>query len=211
MLNSSYTAPSKICNDLFAINSSNKKIQHKTISGEDYILVLTWTKEYKWYIQGTDTNNKAYNPGSYSMWVTVAPELKEKVAGVDSSRINMRLKQLLGLQPESQYNYFVTLWVRPQDIFRPCADMEINDNSCGLAFPPNTDSSHIKWINAQRIGRFFVPDTANRYPWTELGYTYDWDPYNRKHIVCSEYIIKTNSTLYREKIYTTKEYIYGYK
>lgn len=38
----------------------------------------------------------------------------------------MRLKQLLGLPPTATNSYFVKFWVRPNDLFRPCPDKEIN-------------------------------------------------------------------------------------
>jgi hypothetical protein len=35
--------------------------------------------------------------------------------------------QLLGMPPNSNDTYFVEVWVKPSDLFRPSVDNEIND------------------------------------------------------------------------------------
>lgn len=203
--NSSYTANSKISNDLYVVAASNPKLKTKKIKGIEYVLAVSWKGDVSYFPKKSDS---LWSTGGWDTWVTMAPELKDRVKHVDSSLINMRLKQLLGLPPGASYGYFVEYWVQAKDIFRPCPDKEITDNSCGLCFPPGTDSTHIRWINAQRLDRFFVCDTAQRYPWTELGYTYDWSPENASHVGCSEFVVRPNSHVYINRIYTTREYLY---
>lgn len=206
--NSAYTADSKICNTLFAVADNNHELSYKTIKGVTYVLAVSLKGDASYFPTKPDS---LWSTGKWDSWVTMSPELKGKVKGENPKDIDMRLKQLLGLPPGSTYSYFVEMWVQPKDLFRPCPDKEITDNSCGLCFPPNTDSTHRDWINSQRLSRFFVCDTAARYPWTELGYTYDWSPENPTHVGCSEYVIRKNSYVYVNKIYTVKEYLYGTK
>jgi hypothetical protein len=63
------------------------------------------------------------------------------------------------------------------------------------------------WINENRISRYYQCDLYDRYPWTQLGYTYDWDPKNKTHIGLSEFIISSNRTIYLNKIYSINDYL----
>lgn len=201
MINSIRPDSSKISYDLVEINDSNINLIRKTINGEEYVLVCTWKQNVSFYQKDT-----IFNTGSYNIWVTTAPELKERIKLESPKDTNLRLLQLLGLPPTSKYSYFVEFWVRPVDLFRPCPDKEIWDGNCDLCFPEGTSKEHIDWINENRISRYYQCELYNQYPWGQLGYTYDWNPKNKTHIGLSEFIIDKNKTIYVNRIVTTSEY-----
>jgi len=202
IINSIYPDSSEICTNLVQINDSNKTLIRKNINGEEYILVCTWKQNISFYQKDT-----VFNTGSYPIWVTTAPELKNRIKKESPKDVNLRLIQLLGLPPIAQYSYFVEFWVRPIDLFRPCPDKEITDSKCDLCFSEGTDPEHIKWINENRISRYYQCDLYYQYPWGQLGYTYDWNPKNKSHFGLSEFIIGTNKTIYINRIVTTLEYL----
>ena len=202
MINSIRPDSSKIYNNLVQINDSNKNLIRKTINNEEYILVDTWKQNVSFYQKDT-----IFNTGSYNIWVTTAPELRERIKLESPKDTNLRLLQLLGLPPTSTYSYFVEFWVRPVDLFRPCPDKEIWDGNCDLCFPEGTSQEHINWINENRISRYYQCDLYNQYPWSQLGYTYDWNPKNKSHVGLSEFIIGTGKTIYVNRIVTTSEYL----
>lgn len=202
IINSIYPDSSEICNKLVQINDSNKTLIRKNINGEEYILVCTWKQNVSFYQKDT-----VFNTGTYPIWVTTAPELKNRIKKDSPKDVNLRLIQLLGLPPTAQYSYFVEFWVRPVDLFRPCPDKEITDGKCDLCFPEGTDPEHIKWINENRISRYYQCDLYYQYPWGQLGYTYDWNPKNKSHFGLSEFIIGANKTIYINRIVTTLEYL----
>lgn len=202
MINSIRPDSSKIYYDLVEINDSNQNLIRKTINSEEYILVCTWKQNVSFYQKDT-----VFNTGNWPLWVTTAPELKERIKLESPKDTNLRLLQLLGLPPTSTYSYFVEFWVRPQDLFRPCPDSEITDRSCDLCFPEGTPQEHINWINENRISRYYQCDLYNQYPWGQLGYTYDWNPKNKSHVGLSEFIIGTGKTIYVRRIVTTREYL----
>ena len=204
--NSMYTSPSKICYDLIPVTDSNDQIIWDP--SKKYLLVASWKSNASWYPQNSDSN-KTYNTGDRENWVSIAPQLKNRMKAVARKDINMRLRQLLGLPPTADYKYFVTFWVNKNDLFRPCPDNEITDSHCEICIKPNTDPAYVQWIYQSRNDRYFNCDTTQRYPWTALGYTYDWSPENRSHIGVSEFVVKKNATVYINHIYTTEEYIYG--
>ena len=202
IINSIYPDSSEICTKLVQINDSNKTLIRKNINGEEYILVCTWKQNVSFYQKDT-----VFNTGTYPIWVTTSPELKNRIKKESPKDINLRLIQLLGLPPTAQYSYFVEFWVRPVDLFRPCPDKEITDGKCDICFPEGTDPEHIKWINENRISRYYQCDLYYQYPWGQLGYTYDWNPKNKSHFGLSEFIIGANKTIYINRIVTTLEYL----
>ena len=202
IINSIYPDSSEIYTNLVQINDSNKTLIRKNINDEEYILVCTWKQNVSFYQKDT-----IFNTGTYPIWVTTAPELKNRIKKDSPKDVNLRLIQLLGLPPTAQYSYFVEFWVRPVDLFRPCPDKEITDGKCDLCFPEGTDPEHIKWINENRISRYYQCDLYYQYPWGQLGYTYDWNPRNKSHFGLSEFIIGTNKTIYINRIVTTSEYL----
>lgn len=200
--------PWEISNDLTAINASNHQLIRKEIDGESYILVSSWKADTTYYKNDPATGK--YNTGTYSpIWVTLSPELQSKCQVKKFGRkegLNLRLKQLLGLPPNVEKKYFVEFWVRPQDLFRPCPDAEITDKDCQLGFPQSASTEHQDWINQQRIESYYHEEWDKNYPWTELGYTYDWNRKIKNNIGLSEFVIKQNKDIVVHKFYTTWEY-----
>ena len=197
--------PDKISDQLIPIRRDNSNLVWKSFDGEDYVLTVSWKNEDKWYRPYLDS--AFYNTGNYPIWISTAPELWERMRGVAQENADRRLIQLLGLPPNATYTYFVEFWVRPADLFRPCPDGDITDEACQLYFPAGTDSAHIDYINKNRISRYYQEELYSKYPWTQLGYTYDWDPANPTHVGLSEFVIGLNKNIKIKAIYTTEEYL----
>jgi hypothetical protein len=197
--------PDKEYKNLVAINNENENLVRDTMNGEEYILVVTWKQNVSYYQPYIDS--PYYNTGKYPIWITTAPELLQRMKQENAENADMRLKQLFGLPPNSIFNYFIEFWVKPSDLFRPCPDKEINDKQCELCFPVNTDSSHILWINENRISRYYQCELYKEYPWTQLGYTYDWNDQNKSHVGLSEFVIGTYKNIRVKAVYTTNDYL----
>ncbi|MDA3927639.1 MAG: hypothetical protein PF541_01680 [Prolixibacteraceae bacterium] len=198
---------SKIYYDLVPITTQNKDLKWKEFDGENYLLVVTWSQNKTYYESYLDS--VFYNTGDYPIWITTTPELYNRMynSSQEYLDVNRRLRQLLGLPPDANYKYFVEFWVNPDDLFRPCPDGEISDKQCDLCFPSASDSLHVNWINKNRIGSYYASDLYDKYPWTQLGYTYDWNPKNETHVGLSEFVIAKNANVIVEAIYTTEEYL----
>ena len=200
-----YPEAGDVYNALVPVDKQNKNLIWKNINGEDYILAVTWKQNISFYEKYLDS--AFYNTGSYPIWITTAPELQQRMKLEKAKDADRRLIQLLGLPPNSVYCYFVEFWVKPADLFRPCPDQEITDQKCETCFPEKTDPNHIAWINENRISRYYQRDLFSQYPWTQLGYTYDWNPENKSHVGLSEFVIATNSKIVVKAIYKTEDYL----
>lgn len=202
--NAIYPEAEEVYDLLVPVTKGNDKLTWKTIDGEDYVLVVSWKQNISYY--KTYLDSSFYNTGAYNIWVTTAPELYQRIKNEKPKDLNRRLIQLLGLPPNAIYSYIVEFWVKPGDLFRPCPDKEIADKKCDTCFPDQADSTYIAWINENRINRYYQRDLYNQYPWTQLGYTYDWNPANKTHVGLSEFVIGKNSKIKVNAIYSTPEY-----
>ena len=126
------------------------------------------------------------------VWVTAAPQLQQFCRGLDRSgdALPLRLAQRLGLPPDVDYDRFVELWVRPQDLVRPCPDPEVSDRECELSAPvparhASVSDAHQEWFREVKRTSY-GPDG---YPFTGLGYTYDWAP-NTDRVGLSEFVLR---------------------
>jgi len=126
--NSIYPTAEKVSDRLVPITKENRNLVWKNIGGENYLLVVTWKQNVSFYRQYLDS--AFYNTGKYPIWITTAPELKQRIIKEHPKNVNRRLIQLLGLPPNAVYSYFVEFWVKPSDLFRPCPDKEITDQKC---------------------------------------------------------------------------------
>ena len=171
---------------------------------------------YKCTDPGGCTGNSSCKEGGncpsygFDSWVTVAPELKN-FFGL-TPPVPLRVAQLLGLPPKAaseggagQYKYLLELWVSPKDLFRPCPDTEISDTTCGTGFPTDmfrtpdlsdkvrvsagpdygVFKTYSSWFNNR--ARYSYTMDSDPYPWTRLGYTYDWGSAN--HTGLSEFVV----------------------
>ncbi len=150
----------------------------------------------------TLTDYTGYKVGPYAfsgdrmLWVTLVPEVQQKCRAFTGCRL-LRLEQLLGLPPGNQTRMFVTISVDVHDLFRPTPDpatgkvFPCSDSSnpeCGNAFPAGLyDIEHKLWIADNLLSSYQMP---NGYPWTHLGYTYNWAPQGPDIYGASEYVIR---------------------
>ena len=120
----------------------------------------------------------------------------------------LRLEQRLGLPQGSGDTLFVQIRVPlasvRADFFRPRLDPRIDTATCPVDGSPALSPP---WYPAWFYHQYFVSYGAMpyQYPWTALGYTYNWgNP--PTHIGESEYVIHTGATIQVESITPTARY-----
>lgn len=177
-----------IYNGLIAITPDNPALTWN--ADKSAVLMVVWTT-YTGYKVGDNALTR-------DVFVTAAPQVQQlcKTVTDDAQRIK-RVNEYLGLPPASDADnarQFVEMWVKPGDMFRPCPDAEITDTVCELTFPATASSEHKTWINNYYASSYgFWQKT--RYPWTGLGFTYDWCSGDSSHHGASEFVIRSGSTV----------------
>ncbi len=182
---------------LVAVTKDSNLIQWN--ENKDKVLVATWHKYPDSYVPGMEVS---LDWGD--VWVFSDKELHSwcEKGNLDCQDKILRLEQLIGLPPEKGYTHFTAMWVAPADLFRPGYDNEIDDTVAGLAFPEDADAGYVQWFHNNIIDSYF-PES---YPWTRLGYTYDWSGRGTEYGL-SEFVVKTGSKVIVENTYTNEAFL----
>lgn len=198
-----YAEPSEISRDLTAIVPWEKGLIWRGEGESRQVLLVTWTS-YKGYdnLVGTSTTL------TREVWTVLANQLQDFVARHHQPYDSMvlRLEQLLGQPPNVGKTRFVEMWVNPDDVFRPSPDPEYTDHESELDFPRSplfvmVSQAHKDWIyNLESVS--YLP---TGYPWTRLGYTYDWKR-GAKEVGLSEYVIHVGSAVEIKDVIPNAEY-----
>ena len=200
--------PEEISTELMGVNPTSTALQYKTIDGQVYVKALSWMSFSDTTYYPREKWNH-YETGSYRMWVTLVPQLQ--VACQDANYVGglpltLRLEMALGLPPNNGKQVFMEVWIRPQDLYRPCPDPSPYDNACGLSIPEYVTEDYRTWFNDLRGVQYYQKNGNTGYPWTQLGYTFDWNPSNTTHVGFSEYVVRPNSVLVIDGFTPTAEY-----
>lgn len=196
--------------DLIPIKSDNGNLIWN--KDKSRVLMVMWKSQNsyeKFYKNQTHTSDSE----NYVTWVTSAPQVKmfakeylKKHPSAEKADIDLRLKQYLGLKPEWDYDVFVELWVKPEELFRPCVDPEIDDKVCNIQFAKQVPA--VKGIkNYQDFYRkLYFDDFRERpgIPWTGMGYTYDWGNPDSS-FGASEFIMVPGASYEIKGVYKTVE------
>ena len=140
------------------------------------------------------------------IFVSLKSELQKKCQNYLGKHLTQRLEQLLGLPPNSGYTYLVEMSVQKEDIFRPCIDPDITKKKCE-AQPSSLDQisqTHKAWLAEQMLKSYQFTDRKG-YPFTRLGYTYDWNT-DTPDLGVSEYIIREGAKIKVINIMSTEDY-----
>ncbi|KYF55277.1 hypothetical protein BE08_43410, partial [Sorangium cellulosum] len=180
---------------LIAIDDQNGELLR---DDEDRVLMVTWTS-YAGYddLVGQETTL------AVEVWGTAAPQLQAfcRASGLEGTALSLRLEQRLGLPPDNGKDRIVQLWVPAESMFRPSPDLEIDDSVAELDFPADTPQEHVDWVDALKATSY----GENGYPWTRLGYTYDWNPEGTE-VGESEFVIRKGTTVVVESVTSQEEY-----
>lgn len=150
------------------------------------VLVRAFTNPY--YYNLTTKKNQNLYPGA--LWVTTGNELpawyRDQAYSVTATNISLKTVELLGLPTASmqQYNAIVEILVDPSKLIRPTKDPNIAAQPTALppdlfaAKPANLSQADYDafkaWYLANITSSYGAVNPDNRYPWTQLGYTYNW-------------------------------------
>jgi hypothetical protein len=139
------------------------------------VTVATWTRR-----KPAKDSGEMITPDD--TWVTVEPNLQKfcsafaKAHDGNAEELSLRLEQRLGLPPAYGNTTFVRMRIRQptrKTIFRPCSDPRTDEGRCEAGGPREGDGEYAAWFYKQYFSAFGLPQPS-LYPWTSLGYTFDW-------------------------------------
>jgi hypothetical protein len=225
--------PHEIYNYLIAIKEDNSNIITRGKGENLQVKVISIIDEatYNEHYKGKDFKKYSLYP---DLWVSVEPELIEKIKknkqrfnGTDEEN-KMSIREIFGFPPQKKVDRVVVFWADAKNMFRPAPDQEIDDESAEINFPDDVTPEHRRFIDETRSsqyfagkevvlenGKFVKEEWKEAYPWTQLGYSYDWGNKsdNIYNYGLSEFIVKGNKNrkgthnIEIEKIPKMKDYI----
>lgn len=193
------------------------------------VLMVTWTKRKYYEGKVSQPYTLPEKPQPVTVWVTAVPYLQRSCHGwgLPAQDLPLRIAQAVGLPPPpaTTDDAFVQMWVDPTTFFRPCPDPEITDHECvvNLNGGPVDRDGGCPWSADQLSGAFvrvtdkhlfwmcnnwkntYTGDPKTSYPWTALGYTFDWGDLLHPQGQ-SEYVVPPGTTVWIESISTAEEY-----
>jgi hypothetical protein len=132
------------------------------------------------------------------LWVAPPGQLQALCRG--RSDPLLALEEALGLPPDANSNYRVfTFDVPPGDMFRPCASSPaINTTTCSVdvsAQGTPADAAAEHFVLKQMMDSYRIGFSSPGYPFTAMGWTYDWDPRSATHQGASEYVVRPGAVV----------------
>ncbi len=194
---------SEVERDLIALVPSSAGLVWENDGETTRVLLVTWTG---W--SGYNALAGATTTLTRDVWATAAPEVKNFISQSEltGAALTARLEQLIGLPPGNGATRFVEIWADPEDLFRPSADPEITDHEAMPEYPRpasrvTISPAHQQWISELTAASY----GADGYPWTRLGYTYDWgNPHSKRG--ASEFIIRHGAGVKIHSVTLTDQY-----
>lgn len=192
---------SEIIDTLWALTPENKSLQWKTIKGKPYVLMASFMRFPSSYPVG-DSITTVWGES----WLFIPQQMKTRIGSSFSptSDTTMRICQLLGLPPanERSNTHIAEVWVNPERLYRPAGSRVINTKTASAPLSSNSPESFSSWFNNYIVFAYYRTLSATtdyHYPWTRLGYTYDWAP-KAKEVGLSEYVFQASSGAWVEKV-----------
>lgn len=165
----------------------------------DKVFLLTWHKRPQNYTAGQEITM-----GDWRIWTFTDKEIaawyRQNAARV--TNWPQRLEQLIGLPPNASYTHVSALWVSPSSVVRPAYCTGTASPSMAVSFVEEADPAYKQWFDNNILFSYFY----GAYPWTRLGYTYDWAN-NGTEYGLSEFLIQPHSTITVEWTKTTEEFL----
>ena len=210
--------PSEVATDLVVADPSDRRTEWTSIGGEQFMLV-----SHLGYRPVSDVDPGETFVVSSHVFVTVPKEVRRECERsrcdrMNASQLDIRLKQLIGLPPDADYRFLTQMWVRPVDLFRPCTQVDPAIPTCPqlMTNAVHADVDRTAFLLDQAMYSWRLPNQGTTekvscakdfrnefkgncfgFPWTRLGYTYDWRPTADERGV-TEFVVAPGSTVVME-------------
>jgi hypothetical protein len=187
-----------------AIASPEKILPLLALPASESVTVVSWVTATR-IPCAAEQPNCSYSTGADRVWVTLDNEVKQKCQSwkLSGDNLRRRLEQLLGLPMDSPQPYrkvtFITIQVPRDRLERACLGINEQDSAhphCTLDIQAETSNELKNYVLQQMAGSYVVHNPKGPgYPFTRLGYTYDWNARSTQHYGASEFLIMPNTSV----------------
>lgn len=199
-----------------AIASPGKVMPLKPLPQSDTVTVVSWVVSQRVPCE-SGAVPCPMKVGNDPMWVTLAGEVQGTCQAwkLGGDALRRRMEQLLGLpmDPPAPYRkaMFVEIQVARSRIQRPCLGLDETTPArpvCTIDAQPGTPQELRNFVGQQMAGSYVVDNPRGPgYPFTRLGYTYDWGADARmNHYGASEFLVAPGTEMKAVKVISTDLY-----
>ncbi|MDE7400416.1 MAG: hypothetical protein K2N06_12960 [Oscillospiraceae bacterium] len=162
------------------------------------VLLLTWHNYPDSYPAG-ETVTIQWGP----VWTFTDKEIASHSEELrKTSDPETRLKQLISFAPDSEHSTVTGFWVDPRNVKRPAYQSDPTNGNMITNFGESVDEEYKKWFDDNILWSYYYGE----YPWTRLGYTYDWAD-NGTEYGMTEFIVESGAEVKVEFTETTDEFL----
>ncbi|MGN1281290.1 MAG: hypothetical protein ACI4UM_05245 [Succinivibrio sp.] len=137
------------------------------------VLLATFHNAPVYYVKGSDNELK-----KDALWAVTYNELNYKMDKDKSNCSYDRIIELIGLGPEDSITDVSVIEVKHSDLYRPAYNPDVRSDNMSFTLE-SSDKDFIEFFNGNLVD--------NHYPWTALGYTYDYG--REDHYGLSEFVL----------------------
>jgi hypothetical protein len=181
-----------------------RAIQEAAVRHPDWNIPLWSFGDARTVSVSTFTQDPALDTVTQHNWVAPTAQVRPMCRGKSDSVLF--LEELLGLPPQGAPDlgkrwHVYTFEVSQDAIFRPCpgvVDLSVPTQPrciAGSTLDPNLDHDTAQFL----LQQFWFSHRAAAsnggvldfgYPWTGMGWTYNWDPHSKSHVGVSEFVVQ---------------------
>ncbi len=158
---------------------------------------------------------------SRDLWFSVEPEVQSFCQAYHQHHLHRdvipALHKLLGLKPATSADAarkFVLFTIVAEEqtgptgkgVFRPCANPDPTATQCDNVI--KGPEAYVQWFSNNMVSSYKLDASLNDtgYPWTRLGYTYNWEPRTHNHRGVQEYVAPAGTEVQIRSIVSPEAY-----
>lgn len=162
----------------------------------DKVLLVTWHNVPDVYQSGATLRLQ-----KEMVWAVSLGELEQKYPTQSPENNLLRLTQLFGMPPNHTGHFFSVFSVEPEKVLRPAYAWQPDIQRVSVSFDETTPVAYRKWFDENE------QKSQGRYPWTRLGYTYDWGSEDKTKYGLSEFVIPYRTVVHVHETYSNEDFI----
>lgn len=172
-----------------------------SIDDNGKVTLVVWHNVPDIYVKGQNVDL-----GGHDVWTFTDKEIlawaKDHKKEIKSESGVLRLEQLIGLPENTGYTHFSVLKVDASKVIRPAYQTDPTKDEMSTSFTTEPDETYLTWFNSNILSSYF---DGQAYPWTRLGYTYDWAEGSGEYGL-TEFLIPGTSTVTVVDTYTNEDF-----
>ena len=179
---------SEVCDTLWSLGPENQRLDLRKMGNDLYVRVGCFTRFPDSFKDSVIVNSWG------EFWVFIPQQFDTRMKQVlakDSDTL-LRVRQMLGLPPDNKNTHVAQMWINLNDLFRPAGSPSISAATASPYLSKDASEEYRTWFITNIYNTYFSEGT--HFPWTRLGYTYDWAP-GACEVGLSEFCVRKNSRI----------------